>query len=146
MIYDLLGSTGYQLTLASRVNEREIEQVLSEHGLSRIMWGVLVAVGSNSLSQPSRIADFMGVDRPTVSRALGSLEKAGFVERTAARSDGRQISAQITKAGMEHLRAAAPEIAAVNVRYLSALTPEEQAMLKDMLQKLTSGRPKLKGI
>ncbi len=146
MIYDLLGSVGYQLTTATRVNEREIDRVLAERGLTRMMWGVLVALGANSLSQPSRIADFMGVDRPTVSRALGQLEKAGFVERSSTSYDGRQITVAVTKAGMETLRAAAPEVRNCNERFLSSLTPEEQLSLAQILMKLNADRPSLKGI
>ena len=144
MFYGLQSSIGFQLTLAARVNERSIEGVLAEHGLTRITWTVLVAIGMNSITRPSSIAEFLGVDRPTVSRALAALEKDGLVERSGNLSDARQISVQLTRVGNERMHEVAPQVQASVERFLSRLTPDERKDLSEILQKLNSERPTLK--
>lgn len=146
MYYDLLGSVGYQLTAASRVNERNIERTLEEFGLTRISWIALVAVGDNSLSQPSRIADFLGIDRPVVSRALRSLETNGLINRSHTNSDGRRVFVQVTAAGTETLRSAAPKIRACNEALVQSLAPAEREILLQLMLKVNTGRPKLRSI
>ena len=144
MYYGLQTSIGFQLTLAARVNERSVEAVLAEHGLTRILWTALVAIGLNSMSRPSNIAEFLGVDRPTVSRALTKLEELGLVERSSNPTDGRQISVHATKSGTDLIHTAAPKVQASVERFLSRLTTEERNELAQILGKLNSGRPSLR--
>lgn len=146
MIYDLQSSVGYQLTVASRTNERNIEAVLEEFGLSRVAWVTLVAVGSHSLSQPSRIAEFLGVDRPTVSRALTALEKHDLVERVHAGSDARRVVVQITRNGDHVLSKAVPMVRACNDALTKPLSDYERATLYRLLAQINASRPSLSRI
>ena len=58
--YHLHASLGYRLTRAARIAERRFEDRLSDKGLTRMSWCVLLAVGEEGLTMPSDIADFGG--------------------------------------------------------------------------------------
>ena len=146
MIYDLTGSVGYLLTTLSRANERQIEDTLVKFGLTRMTWVALVAVGANSLSQPSRIADFLGVDRPTVSRALTSLEKSGLVKRLHTGADARRVSVQITRQGLEHLTQLAPLVRACNEALVAKMSEKDRTALTDLLTQLSATRPSISSL
>ena len=136
MIYDLESSTGYQLTLAARSTERSLDGLLEEYALTRLTWVALVSVGSLSLSQPSRIADFMGLDRPKISRALGALEELGLIERSYSSSDARRVSVDVTRQGLDLLGELAPRVSARINHVLGALSDAERAELRRLLRKV----------
>jgi DNA-binding MarR family transcriptional regulator len=53
---------------------------------------------------PSELADLEGLKRPTVTRILGNLEKAGLVTRVRDPEDGRSSILSITAEGRALLR------------------------------------------
>ena len=56
--YRLHHSLGYHLSIASRLQERRLDEKLKPVGLTRSTWCILLAIGNENLSQPSDIADF----------------------------------------------------------------------------------------
>ena len=101
--YSLHDSIGFLLSLSSRIHERRLEDKLKPLGLTRVSWCVLVAVGHEKLSKPSQIAAYVGIDRTAASRALGQLEAAGFVARTAGAGDRRTTRVALSGAGRDIL-------------------------------------------
>ena len=77
--YRLHTSLGYHLSLASRLQERRLDEQLKTLGLTRTTWCILLAVGNEGLCQPSDIADFVGIDRTATSRALRHMEDDGLL-------------------------------------------------------------------
>ena len=55
-----------------------------EFGIGLTDWRILAALGAEPWISPARIAEASGLDKAAVSRALGGLKAAGWVE-----SDGR---------------------------------------------------------
>ena len=74
MTYRLHNSLGYRLSRVARIQERRLDLGLRRIGLTRTTWCVLLAVGNEGLSQPSDIAEFIGIDRTATSRALRQME------------------------------------------------------------------------
>ena len=70
MPYDLHQRLGYKLALAAQVNNQTMITLLADIGLTRQSWCVLVAVEAQGISQPSAIADYVGIKRAAVSRSL----------------------------------------------------------------------------
>ena len=136
MLYDIETSVGFHLTKAARMNERLLDAILSEFRLNRTMWATLVAIGVNSLSQPSRIADFIGVDRPGVSRSITGLRKLGLVEKSFDRADGRMAEVNITKDGRDTLKELSPRILDHNKKFFGVVADDEAKILRRMLQRL----------
>jgi DNA-binding MarR family transcriptional regulator len=137
--YRLHASLGYQLSLASRLQERRLDEGLRTLGLTRITWCVLLAVGNEDLRQPSDIARFVGIDRTATSRALRQMEDAGLIERESGTGDKRTTSVRLTPLGETRLAEGTP-FAEENGRILeSRLAPEERSELRRLLTKLREG-------
>ena len=137
--YRLHDSVLSQLTVTTRQQERRLEERLRGLGLTRLTWCVLLAVNNEGLRQPSEIADFIGIDRPSTSRALRQMETAGWVARRDGTPDRRTRSVELTPAGVELLRAATPVAAENSRHFLSKLDPGEAETLARLLAKLRAG-------
>lgn len=129
----------YQLTLTSRLQERRLEEGLRRLGLTRLSWCVLLAVQVEGCSQPSEIAQFIGIDRTATSRALRQMEAKGWVARHAGAGDRRTTRVALTAEGAALLAQAVP-IAEDNARhFLSKLPPEGPGQLHALLAGLRTG-------
>ena len=141
--YRLHASLLYQLTLTSRLQERRFEDGLKALGLTRISWCVLLAVENEGLSQPSGIAEFIGIDRTAMSRALRQMEAAGLVERRrAAGTDRRHTAVGLTAAGREALWRATPLAEENAQHFLAKLPASERDQLRRLLAVLREGEPR----
>ncbi|MAQ84908.1 MAG: transcriptional regulator [Maritimibacter sp.] len=136
IMYRLRDSLGYRLTIASRVQQRRLEEKLRPLGLSRLDWVILVAVGYEDLRQPSDIADHVGVDRTAVSRALRRMEEAGLIDRNDGKGDGRTRHVALTETGQRTLADATP-LAQANAELIAdRLSEGERELLARLLSKL----------
>jgi len=94
----------------------DILVALSEAPGRRLRMGDLAAA---TLSSPSRL-----------SHAVGKLQAAGWVERTACGVDGRGLDAVLTDAGLAALEAAVPvAAAAVREHFLDLMDDDERAVV-----------------
>lgn len=142
--YRLQHSLGYHLSLAARLQERRLDEQLKTLGLTRTTWCILLAVGNENLSQPSDIADFVGIDRTATSRALRHMEDEGLLARSSGTEDRRTRMVELTPQGRQAIARATP-FARENAEILSdMLAPGEEAELKRLLTKLRAGGVRLK--
>ncbi|HAV07816.1 MAG TPA: transcriptional regulator [Rhodobacteraceae bacterium] len=134
--YRLHSSLGYHLSIASRVQERRLDDQLKTLQLTRTTWCILLAVGNESLTQPSDIADFVGIDRTATSRALRGMEEDGLITRASGDGDRRTRCVMLTTKGEKTIQLATP-MARSNARAIAdQLAPEERAELLRLLGKL----------
>jgi len=134
--YDLHAALGYQLTLAARHVERRFERDLLGLGLTRTSWCVVLAVGGHGLTHPSDIANYVGVDRTAVSRALRNLQRDGLITRAQGKADGRTRNVCLTAQGKDRLGAANALALAARAQTESTLSSAEREVLKRILRKL----------
>ncbi|MDR6265213.1 MULTISPECIES: MarR family transcriptional regulator [Rhodobacterales] len=135
--FNLHDGLGYRLTIAARTNNAVFDAKLSDLGLTRQMWCVLVAVGEQGIDTPSAIADYIGIIRPAASRTLKQMEKSGLLARASGQGDKRTTQVALTQDGKRRLARSLP-LAAQNRADLNAvLTTTEQATLVALLEKLT---------
>jgi DNA-binding MarR family transcriptional regulator len=139
MAYRLHQSLGYHLTRAARVQERRLEEGLRTLGLTRTTWCILLALGNESLAKPSEIAEFVGIDRTAVSRALRAMEAAGLISRCAGNGDGRTTEVRLTALGAARLAQGTPMAEANNAVMHDRLTAEQARELRRLLARLTEG-------
>ena len=137
--YRLHASLGYQLSLAARLQERRLEEGLKTLGLTRITWCVLLAVGNETLRQPSDIARFVGIDRTATSRALRQMETAGLIARAAGPGDGRTRTVAMTSKGRDLLLKGTPMATENNAVMESRLSTQDCDQLVGLLQKIYAG-------
>ncbi|WP_119065602.1 MarR family winged helix-turn-helix transcriptional regulator [Aggregatilinea lenta] len=103
--------------------------------------GLVVAKDPDRLSgvSPSELSQFLRVSRNTVSSLLNGLEEQGMIEREVHPTDRRQFLIRITPAGETAVLQRAPEFAGFIDGLFDVLTPEEQATLLALLDKLING-------
>ena len=137
--YSLHDSLGYNLSLASRLQERRFDEALKTFSLTRTTWCVLLAVGNEALHQPSDIATFVGIDRTATSRALRHMEAAGLLTRKTGRTDRRTTRVALTDLGRQRIDEATPYALQNNAVMRAKLSAEEHAELLRLLAQLTEG-------
>jgi DNA-binding MarR family transcriptional regulator len=137
--YRLHASLGYNLSLASRLQERRLDESLKTLLLTRTTWCVLLAVGNEALHQPSDIADFVGIDRTATSRALRNMESAGLLTRETGSADRRTTRVALTDLGRQRISEGTPFALQNNAVMRAKLSAEEHAELMGLLAKLTEG-------
>ena len=88
----------------------------------------------------TELARIAGLSRSRLSHALDSLEERGWVERTSCSTDKRTLSATLTPAGRDMLRAAAPvHVAQIRELILDPLSAEDRRRLQGILGALLPG-------
>ncbi|SEQ27742.1 MarR family winged helix-turn-helix transcriptional regulator [Thalassovita taeanensis] len=134
--YRLHQSLGYHLSVAARLQERRMDEQLKTLGLTRTTWCILLAVGNEDLSQPSDIADFVGIDRTATSRALRHMEADGLLARSNGTEDRRTRRVELTAKGRDHILRATPNARDNAAVMAQSLAPGEEAELLRLLEKL----------
>lgn len=86
------------------------------HGLTCRQIGVLLTLVHWPAKQPSPstkdLADDLGINKPSISRALTKLEELGLISNTHAQNDRRMRIVAITPAGSEYMENVQKEPAA----------------------------------
>lgn len=93
-------------------------------------------IGQGTDLSPSEISESLGVSRNTISALLNGLEEDGLIERHLDPTDRRRFRIRITASGQEVVEVRAPEFATFVNDLFASLSPEEQAALLALLEKL----------
>ncbi len=137
--YNLHNALGYQLSLTARMIEKRFEDRIKPLHVSRLQWCVLLACGVEKLRSPSDIAQFIGVDRTAISRALRQMEKNGFLNRESGKSDRRTTDVVLTEKGQDTL-AAVNKIAQENsAHFLAKINEDDRHLLSSLMENLRHG-------
>ena len=105
--------------------DRQLRQTA---GLSLAWYDVLLELNAapDRKLQMGRLGEKVVLSRTRVSRLVDELERDGLVTRASNPTDGRSAHAEITKAGRDRLRAAAPiYLAAIYDHFSKHMTDEE---------------------
>ncbi|HET9929347.1 MAG TPA: MarR family transcriptional regulator, partial [Polyangiaceae bacterium] len=92
---------------ASRALKASIQVPLERHGVHAGQNFILERLWEHDGQTPGEIAEAIGVEGPTVVRALQRMAASGLVTRKKHPSDGRQVVIHLTPAGAR-LRAQIP--------------------------------------
>ncbi|QPC85354.1 MarR family transcriptional regulator [Mesorhizobium sp. NBSH29] len=138
-VYELRDGLGFRMSRTARLMERHYELLLSEIGVSRLMWCVLVMSGSYGVTTPSGMAEFLHVDRTAISRVLREMEKQGLVVRTRQEGDRRGRDIALTDLGRDKLEAFLPKAMFTTEHFKSKLTADEFEQIKLLLDKMSDG-------
>ncbi len=124
------------------------------YGVTRREWSVVAQLHSQPEGMlPSVLAERMQRDRARTSRALGSLQAKGLIQRVALPSDRRSARVSLTPAGQALYAELMPQVQAINARILEALSSAEKqafdaalvrlrARALDLLAEMTPALPK----
>jgi DNA-binding MarR family transcriptional regulator len=128
---------------AYAVVTRRLETELhAERGLSLADYDALVqlAITEDRRLRMSELADRVVLSRSGVSRLVDRLAADGLVERRACPTDARGSWAELTPAGLDRLREAAPvHLRGVDAHFLSPIAEEDRAGLVRALEAVVRG-------
>ena len=111
-------------------------------GVGLTDWRVIAALGAEPWISPARIAEVSGLDKAAVSRALGGLKTAGWVESDGG-SARRGGALALTFAGVElhdRLVAAAAERERL---LLEGFTPAERKLWREFVRRMSDAAEKM---
>jgi DNA-binding MarR family transcriptional regulator len=107
-----------------------------EHRLSLAEWRVMLTLASSPGLSAAEIADTLGLDKMTISRAVRGLEKSKRVARAPDPEDGRRTHLALTLAGWKIYRLIAPSARAREDALFSGLDNNERRLLDRALDRL----------
>jgi len=114
-------------------------QLSADHGLTISDYEVLLRLAGAPERRLRRVdlAEQVLLTASGITRLLDGLERQGWVERGACDGDRRVVYAVLTDAGLEKLREArSTHIPQIEAHFGRGLTPEELAILVELLRKL----------
>ncbi len=92
----------------ARALTRRYEVALRPHGLRATQFSVLAALAQTGPIPVSRLADILGLERTTLTRGAGIMEKHGWLKISCNKQDRRIQTLTLSQAGKEKLAAAFP--------------------------------------
>lgn len=113
--------------------------------LTPVQYSLLAALSACGRVDQSRLAAEIGMDRTTTAGALKRLEARGFLTRMTLPSDRRAQFCEITREGEALLREMEPLARDAHAATVEALSPAEQFLLVQLLQKIVDGADGVSG-
>jgi len=134
---DLPDHLPYQIVHVSQLLHLGVSRLFQNRfSLGIREWRILAILGHYGPLSASDLVGRAAFDKATVSRAVSSLERQGYVARTPHPSDARRQLIHLTEAGVALHDEVAP-ISRLRSRVLeAALSPEERESLGHILGKL----------
>jgi MarR family transcriptional regulator, organic hydroperoxide resistance regulator len=121
---------------ASRALKGSLQVALERHGVHAGQNFILERLWQRDGQTPGEIAEAIGVEGPTVVRALQRMAAAGIVVRKRHPTDGRQVAIHLTPAGAR-LRTRLPRVLRqVEEQALADFSNAERTQLLEWLERL----------
>ena len=115
---------------------RAINARLRPQGVDYTRWRVLAVLQEHSGATMGRLADLTSVDRTTLTRTLGLMEKAGLVVRRERKNDRRSLAISLTAKGRRMFARILPLTLAETDRAVTGFSSEEIGTLRDRLRRM----------
>ena len=127
----------YPLALARRFDQIATAVVAEVHqregtGLRHLEFGVMVRVHDTPGLDQNSLAEWLALDRTTISALVFRLEQQGLIERAVNGDDRRARVLRLTSAGKALHDRVRPKTEIAQKRILAALSPVEQRSFIDM--------------
>jgi len=134
---DLSHHMPFLLSQVSRMLSIGASRTFQRHfGVGVREWRVLAILGDQGPASAAEMVGPAAFDKATVSRAINTLEKLGFVERLPDEHDGRKQLVRLTDAGVSLHDRIVP-LAKMRAKVLeSALTAQERTQFYSTIDKL----------
>ncbi|MET0693113.1 MAG: MarR family transcriptional regulator, partial [Propionibacteriaceae bacterium] len=116
---------------SARLSDK-LDADLRKFGIDLAEYEILVSLEevADRRLRMSELADAVHQSRSRLTHTIARMEKSGLVIRTTCPSDRRGVWAQLTEAGMDLLRTAAPShVAAVRRNFVEAIGVEDYTAL-----------------
>ena len=136
---DLQATPGHLIRRAQQIAVSIFAEQLSNADITPVQFAILNALlGSPGIDQVS-LAKRVAFDPATSGSVIGRLEAKGWVVRKADPNDRRRKLLVVTPAGVQALGLVQADVARIQEKILSPLTPQEQRQFVQLLSRLVQG-------
>lgn len=122
----------YQIATAVTAEVHETEKT----GLRHLEFGVMVRLHDTPGLDQNSLADWLALDRTTISTLVFRLEQQGLIERAVNGADRRARVLRLTSKGKTLHDRVREKAVAAQARILSVLAPAERRSLVDLLARV----------
>jgi len=124
------------LTSVSRAVKAHLESRLQAHGVHAGQQFILESLWREDGLTPGELAQRIGVETPTVTRAAQRMEATGLVRRNPDPEDARLVRVYLTDRGREVQTLLPALLGATTEEVLAGLAQEERAELVRLLKRV----------
>ncbi|MBZ6077922.1 MarR family winged helix-turn-helix transcriptional regulator [Microvirga puerhi] len=129
----------YRLNVLASLTSNALAQIYAERfGLSIPAWRVVATLGQYDVRTARDIAAHGVMHKSTVSRAVSALEQRGLIQRRPNDEDRREAWLALTEEGRRIYESIVPEALGFESRVISVLTPQEQILFGNLVDRLTA--------
>ena len=119
-----------------RVMEEQARRGVGDLGAPMVLLSLFSAERAGERWSQRDVARTLRLSPATVAVSLKTLERDGYVERSADERDQRRNRVTLTDKGREAVEKCAESFRAVDERMLSGFTPQEKALLTKFFQRM----------
>lgn len=136
--YDHNKSLGYLSGLASRLLSNRLGKRFQEAGiaLTAEQWGVIILLLNSDAMTQGQLGERLYLEKSSVSRLVGGLERHGWVVRTKAPDDSRQKIVSPTPKALETAERCAVIARAILKEAQRGMTEDEQLVCRSFLSRI----------
>jgi DNA-binding MarR family transcriptional regulator len=126
---------GFLLADISRLARREFDRRVRDLGLTRAQWLFLYYLSRQPGSSQSELADLLQMEKISVSRQAGRLERSGWIRRGDHARDARAYQLQLTPRAGRIIARLDDRAERLRQDYLQGITaPRRAALLADLVR------------
>ena len=137
--YRLHERLGYKVSRLARLMEAQMEEMISPFGITRLFWCILSGVGLEGIRTPSELADYVGIARSAISRALRTMEEMQLITRCGTEHDGRGVEIVLTEKGRRVMEKCQPLVEGLNQQFIGKLPASDLQTVLDGIDTLSAG-------
>lgn len=130
--------TGFVLHWVTELGSQFYARAMASLNLRPLQVGILQLLAAEGAMVQARIGEKLRVDKATMVTLLNGLEEQGLVERRPHMSDRRAYEIHLLEAGKQRLQAAEKLSVEAAQQFFSALTPQEQQTLNELLRRVAT--------
>ncbi|KRG16544.1 MarR family transcriptional regulator [Virgibacillus soli] len=127
----------YQLIMLYRPFENQLNIELSKHNLHRAQWTILYYLYNFGSATLVEIANYQGVEKPTITRTFARLVELEYVEQIAGK-DKREKRMQLTSLGRSIYEQVRVTIDQFEEDCLKGISEEEQQDIIQIMERVRS--------
>lgn len=126
------------LVRTAHVTMGVLTRVGAEHDLSMTQLRLLAILRGRRLRMTA-LADYLGLEKSTMTGLVDRAERRGLVGRAPSEQDRRAVDVFLAPAGVELGERIGPLVAAELSGLTNRLAPDERTVLRDLLERMLAG-------
>ena len=130
----------YLLACASHLISSEFHAMVEASGLSLMEWRVMASLSGKDALSVGELADIVLAKQPTVTKLVGRMAEAGWVQRVDAPHDKRQSLVSLTPGGHRKVKPLLNQARLHEAQVITEIGADEVTLLKRTLEQLIQAR------